>query len=155
MIDTSLSLHQLNLSGLNTLSENIGLEYTEINKDYLIARMPVDRRTCQQLGMMHGGASAALAETVGSMAAYLSIDREKYYCVGLEMKINHIKPVRRGYVYAKATAIHLGNQTHVWQIITRDENVEVVAISTLTMAILPIDAQIKKNIRNILTGPKS
>lgn len=151
MIDTSISLEMLNQSNKNTLSETLGIEFIETNENFLKARMPVDYRTHQQLGMMHGGASASLAEMVGSMAAYLSINRDLQYCVGLELKINHIKGVRDGFVTAKAEVIHLGMQTHVWQIKTYDENEDIVALSTLTMAILPLDTKLKKFIGDIFS----
>ncbi|MBC8342399.1 MAG: hotdog fold thioesterase [Bacteroidetes bacterium] len=139
MIDTSVSLEALNKSGINTLSEQIGMEYVEIHENELKARMPVDKRTVQQLGILHGGASASLAEMTGSTAAYLSINREKFVCVGQELKINHLKAVRKGYVYAIATPLHQGIRSHVWQIKTYDDEGDLVAFSTLTLAILPVD----------------
>jgi uncharacterized protein (TIGR00369 family) len=138
MIDTSIPLEKLNFASKNNLCEHLDIVFTEMNSAYLIARMPVDHRTHQQIGMLNGGASAALAETVGSMACYLSLNREEDICLGLEMKINHIKPVLSGFVYGIATAIHEGIQTHVWQIRIQDDAKELVAIATLTMAILPI-----------------
>ncbi|HPD63975.1 MAG TPA: hotdog fold thioesterase [Bacteroidia bacterium] len=149
MIDTSYPVEKLNMTNKNTLSESLGIEYIEVTPLYLKARMPVDSRTVQPLRLMHGGASAALAEMTGSMAAYLSIDRENYYCVGLEMKINHIKAVRSGYVFATATPLHQGFTTQVWQIDTRDENDERVAFSVLTMAIVPLDKISRSIIRDI------
>jgi len=148
MISTSFSLEILNKSSANTLSEVLGIEYTEINSDFLKARMPVNNSTCQQLGMLHGGASAALCETVGSMAAYLSIDRNEFYCVGLEMKINHIKPMLGGYVYATATVLHYGIKTHVWQIRNEDEKGNLVSFATLTLAILSLDQRVRDSINS-------
>jgi 1,4-dihydroxy-2-naphthoyl-CoA hydrolase len=110
--------------------------------------MPVDHTTHQPLGMLNGGASAALAETTGSMAAYLSLDRQEYICLGLELKINHIKPVKSGFVYATATPIHLGAQTHVWQIRIEDEANDLVSFTTLTMAILQLSKMNDPNIKN-------
>ena len=138
MIDTTISIELINKSGKNTLSEHLGIEITEINADFLKSRMPVDHRTQQQLGMLNGGASAALAETTGSLASYLSVDRKEYICLGLEMKINHVKSAHTGFVYATATPVHLGIQTHVWQIRIEDESNELIAFSTLTLSILPI-----------------
>jgi 1,4-dihydroxy-2-naphthoyl-CoA hydrolase len=149
MIDTSLTLELLNNSGENTLSDNLGIQYTRIEEEELEAEMPIDKRTVQQLGMMHGGASAALAEMVGSMAAYLSIDRENYFCVGQEIKTNHLKAVMGGKVKAIAKALHIGFQSHVWQIKTYDNQGELVAFSTLTMAILPMDKKMKMLIGDI------
>lgn len=149
MIDTSVTVEKLNLTNKNTLSERIGIEYIEISPDYLKAKMPVDERTIQPLHIMHGGASAALAEMTGSMAAYLSIDRDNYFCVGLELKINHIKAVNNGFVYATATPLHQGITTQVWQIDTRDETGARVAFSTLTVAVIPLDPLTRKTIGNI------
>jgi len=134
---------------MNTLSDNLGIKYTRIKEEELEAEMPIDHRTVQQLGMMHGGASAALAEMVGSMAAYLSIDRENYFCVGQELKINHLKAVMGGNVKAIATPLHNGFQSHVWQIKTYDYQNELVAFSTITMAILPLDKKTKALIGDI------
>ena len=149
MIDTSISLEMLNKTNENTLANHLNIEFVEHTKEYLKANMPVNASTHQQLGMLHGGASASLAEMTGSMAAYLSIDREKFFCVGLELKINHLKAVRDGFVTATASPIHLGNQTHVWQIKTYDESNEIIALSTLTMAILPLDEKTKLVIGDI------
>ena len=138
MIDTTISLELLNKSGVNTLCEHLGIEFIELNVNYLKARMPVDHRTQQQLGMLNGGASAALAETTASAASYLSVNRKEFICFGLEMKINHVKPARNGFVYATAVPVHLGFQTHVWQIRVEDEQAELIAFSTLTLSILPV-----------------
>jgi 1,4-dihydroxy-2-naphthoyl-CoA hydrolase len=138
MIDTTIPLDILNKSGKDTLSEHLGIEFIEVHENYLKSRMPVDHRTQQQLKMLNGGASAALAETTGSMASYLSVDRKEYICLGLEIKINHVKPARSGYVYAIATPVHIGIQTHVWQIRIEDEAKELIAFSTLTLSVLPV-----------------
>ena len=151
MIDTTISLELLNKSGKNTLCEHLKIEFTEINKNFLKAKMPVDHSTHQPLGMLNGGASAALAETTASMAAYLSLDRDEYICLGLEMKINHIKPVRSGFVYATATPVHQGIQTHVWQIRIEDDAEDLVAFSTLTMAILPLSRLNNPDIKNFIS----
>jgi 1,4-dihydroxy-2-naphthoyl-CoA hydrolase len=151
MIDTTISLELLNKSGSDTLCEHLNIEFIEINKKYVRAKMPVDKSTHQPLGMLNGGASAALAETTGSMAAYLSLDREEYVCLGLEMKINHLKPVKEGFVYATATPIHIGMQTHVWQIRIEDDANDLVAFSTLTMAILPISRLNNPDIKTLIS----
>jgi len=150
MIDNSISLKTLNKTGKANLQEHLGIEFIEITKTVLKAKMPVDQRTFQPLGLLHGGASAALAETVGSMASYLSIDRNIFFCVGLELKINHLKQVTGQYVIATAEAIHIGSQTHVWQIKTHNAQGDLIAISTLSMAILPLNEQIKSKINNLL-----
>jgi len=149
MIDVSYSVEKLNQTNKNTLSESLGIEYTEVSSEFLKAKMPVDERTFQPLKMMHGGASAALAEMTGSMAAYLSIDRSNYFCVGLDLKINHIKAVRGGFVYATATPLHLGFTTQVWQIDTIDDAGDRVAFSTLTVAVVALDSFTRKAIGDI------
>lgn len=129
------SLESLNKSRANTMVEHLGIEITEIGHDFLIASMPVDHRTLQPMGILHGGASIALAETVGSMAANLAVDPE-HYCVGLEVNGNHIKSIQQGFVFATAKALHLGRSTHVWDIRIRDEQGRHICISRLTMAVL-------------------
>ncbi|SEM36359.1 1,4-dihydroxy-2-naphthoyl-CoA hydrolase [Chitinophaga rupis] len=132
-----ISLDQLNEWGDNTIGSCLGMEFTEIGPDYLRMMMPVDHRTVQPYGLLHGGASAALAETVGSMASGLVIDSQKQICVGLEINANHIKGVREGYVHAIARPLHLGSTTHVWDIRITDDQHKLVCISRLTVAILP------------------
>jgi 1,4-dihydroxy-2-naphthoyl-CoA hydrolase len=112
------------------------MEYTQIGDDFLVGRMPVDYRTHQPLGLLHGGASVALAETLGSVGATMFLDLEKQYCVGLEINANHIKSVRSGYVYGKATAVHIGRKTQVWEIRITSEAGDLVCISRITMAVL-------------------
>ncbi|MBA9077870.1 hotdog fold thioesterase [Rufibacter quisquiliarum] len=131
-----VTLEQLNAWNKNTLGEHLGMEYTEIGDDYLIGRMPVDHRTHQPMGLLHGGASVALAETLGSVAATMFLDLEKQYCVGLEINANHIKSVRSGFVYGKATAVHVGRKTQVWEIRITSEAGDLVCISRITMAVL-------------------
>ncbi|MBC3538171.1 hotdog fold thioesterase [Rufibacter sediminis] len=131
-----VTLDQLNAWNKNTLGEHLGMEYTQIGEDFLIGRMPVDHRTHQPLGLLHGGASVALAETLGSVGATMFLDLEKQYCVGLEINANHIKSVRSGYVYGKATALHVGRKTQVWEIRITSEAGDLVCISRITMAVL-------------------
>jgi 1,4-dihydroxy-2-naphthoyl-CoA hydrolase len=131
-----VTLEQLNAWNKNTLGEHLGMEYTEIGEDYLIGRMPVDHRTHQPLGLLHGGASVALAETLGSVGATMFLDLDKQYCVGLEINANHVKAVRSGYVYGKATAVHVGRKTQVWEIRITSESGGLVCISRITMAVL-------------------
>ncbi|GAB2534665.1 hotdog fold thioesterase [Rufibacter soli] len=131
-----VTLEQLNAWNKNTLGEHLGMEYTEIGEDYLIGRMPVDHRTHQPLGLLHGGASVALAETLGSVGATMFLDLDKQYCVGLEINANHVKAVRSGYVYGKATAVHVGRKTQVWEIRITTESGGLVCISRITMAVL-------------------
>ena len=115
----------------------MGIEFTELGEDYLIATMPVDHRTHQPMGLLHGGASAALAETLGSFASHLVVDTSKFDCVGLEINANHIRPKTDGVVTGIAKPIHLGSKTHIWEIRIEDERGKLVCISRLTMAILP------------------
>ena len=143
MIDISVSLQEINKRGHGNMGEHLGIEFIEIDKDFLRARMPVDHKTTQPLGMLNGGASAALSETVGSMAAYLSVDRNNFYTLGLEIKVNHIRSAMQGYVIGTARAVHVGKRTHVWQIETRDEQDNLIAISTLTMAVLEVDEKMR------------
>ncbi len=118
------------------MAKHIGIEMTEIGPDYMVAKMPVDHRTIQRIGIMHGGASLALAETVGSIAASYCVDREKFFIVGQEINANHIRSVREGFVHAKATPFHLGKSSHVWDIrITNDEG-KLVCVSRFTVAVL-------------------
>ncbi|KAA2239669.1 hotdog fold thioesterase [Chitinophaga agrisoli] len=132
-----VSLDQLNEWSAGTMAHYLGMEFTEIGPDCLRAMMPVDHRTIQPYGLLHGGASAALAETVGSVASSLVIDPQKSICVGLEINANHIKGVREGYVHALAKPLHLGATTHVWDIRITDDHHKLVCISRLTVAILP------------------
>lgn len=118
-----------------TIGQSLGIEINEVGDDYLKGRMPVDERTRQPLGILHGGASCVLAESVGSTASYFSLDDE-HYCVGLEINANHIRSVREGWVIATATPFHLGGSTQVWNIPIHDEQGRLVCITRLTMAIM-------------------
>jgi len=126
----------LNATAQQTLASHLGIEFIEVGPDFLKAKMPVDARTIQPLGLLHGGASVALAETVGSVACSLRLDPAHQTCVGLEINANHIKSVRSGYVYGTARPIHLGRKTQVWEIKITDEAEELISISRLTMMIL-------------------
>ena len=114
----------------------LGIEFTEVTENTISAKMPVDERTFQAFKILHGGASVVLAETLGSIAANCCVDFSKQYCVGLEVNANHIRSVRDGYVHAKATPIHIGKSTQVWEIILKDENEKITCISRLTMSVL-------------------
>lgn len=127
---------ELNRLGANTMAERIGIEITEVGENYLKGRMPVDSRTVQTYGILHGGASAALAETLGSIAGVLAIDPEKEYCVGMEINANHIRSVRSGFVYGKAAPLHIGKRSHVWEIRIEDGEGHLVCISRLTLAVV-------------------
>lgn len=149
MIDTRITVEEINARSLRNMGETLGIEFTEIAENYLKAKMPVDKRTRQPLGLLNGGASAALAETVGSMGAYLSVDRSKFYCLGLEIKCNHIRSVAEGYVHATAKPVHTGRRTHVWQIETQDDQGRLVTLSTLTMAVLEVDDNMREQFKDL------
>ena len=136
MFQPGVGLSDLEAMSKGTLMEHLGVEYLEIGTDYIRARMPVDRRTVQPLRMLHGGASVALAESIGSMAANISVDPERFYCVGLEINANHIKAVRSGFVYGTAKPLHMGTRTQVWEIRIQNEQGGLVCISRLTMAVI-------------------
>ena len=121
----------------NTLAEHLGIEFTEIGHDWIKATMPVDKRTHQPMGLLHGGASVALAETLGSTGANLACE-EGYAGVGLEINANHMRGVRNGHVHATAKALHIGRTTHVWSIEIVDDEGKLVCMSRLTMAIIKI-----------------
>lgn len=121
----------------NNMSEAIGIEITEITFNSIKGRMPVDHRTIQPAGILHGGASVALAETLGSIASNLIVDPTKFICVGLDINANHLRPANNGFVYAEAIPIHIGKKTHVWSIEIKNEAEKLVCISRLTMAIVP------------------
>lgn len=120
----------------NNMCETIGIEITEITSNSIKGRMPVDHRTTQPAGILHGGASVALAESLGSVASNLIVDYNKYMCVGLDINANHLRPVSSGYVYAEALPIHIGRKTHVWSIEIKNEEGKLVCISRLTMAVV-------------------
>jgi 1,4-dihydroxy-2-naphthoyl-CoA hydrolase len=130
------TLEQLNSLGKNTLAEALGIEFTEVGEQYICGRMPVDQRTHQPMGLLHGGASVALAETLASVGAMLLVDPARQACVGLEINANHIKSVRHGFVLGRATAVHVGRKTQVWDIRITTEGGELVCISRLTLAVL-------------------
>ncbi|MFM8745041.1 MAG: hotdog fold thioesterase [Cytophagales bacterium] len=133
---TNPSVEVLNKLSANTMVAHIGIEFTQIGEDFIEAKMPVDSRTHQPLGLLHGGASVVLAETLGSVAATCCVDRNTQYCVGLEINANHIKSVKTGFVYGVAKPIHIGKKTHVWEIRITNEAKEMVCISRITMAII-------------------
>lgn len=131
-----LLLQEIIHLGKGTMGEHIGLVFTEVGPDYIKGTMPVDARTRQPYGLLHGGASCVLAETLGSVASALVIDQEKFICVGLEINANHIRGVREGIVTGIAKPLHIGASTHVWDIRIHDEREKLVCVSRLTVAIL-------------------
>jgi 1,4-dihydroxy-2-naphthoyl-CoA hydrolase len=133
---TRPTLEELQRLRSGTLVQHLDIRFTELGPDYLRASMPVDPRTHQTMGILHGGASVALAETVGSVAANLCVDPKSQACVGQEINANHLRPVTSGLVTGTARPIHLGSRSQVWQIEIRDERDRLVCVSRLTMAIV-------------------
>jgi 1,4-dihydroxy-2-naphthoyl-CoA hydrolase len=132
----SLSLSDLVPLGPNTMSEYLGMEWVAVGEDHIKMKMPVDHRTKQPYGLLHGGASCALAETVGSIASHFVIDPERFICVGLDINANHVRGVMSGFVTATCSPLHIGATTHVWDIKIHDSKEKLVCISRLTVAIL-------------------
>ena len=130
------SLDVLNRGGADTLLAALGIEITELGEDFLRGRMPVDARTRQPYGLLHGGASVALAETLGSMAGNLCLDAERYVAVGLEVNANHLRPVTAGHVTGTARPIHLGRSTQVWDIRIEDAAGRPSCVARLTLAVV-------------------
>jgi len=130
-------LKDINQMSQNTMLTHLGIVFTEMGDDNIKATMPVDHRTHQPMGLLHGGASATLAETLGSFASHLVVDNTKFDCVGLEINANHIRPKTEGVVTGIAKPIHLGSKTHIWEIRIEDERGKLICISRLTMAVLP------------------
>jgi 1,4-dihydroxy-2-naphthoyl-CoA hydrolase len=122
--------------GANTLVDHLGMKLIEVGPDYLRASMPVDHRTRQVMGILHGGASVALAETVGSFAANMCVDQTRLMCVGQEINANHLRPVSGGVVTATAKPYHIGSRSQVWHIEIHDERQRLVCVSRLTMAVV-------------------
>jgi len=131
-----VTLDQLNTPIRKTMASHLGIEFTEVGEDYLAARMPVDERTIQAFGLLHGGASVALAETLGSVAAALTIDLSQKMPVGMEINANHLRPVTSGWVLGIAKPIHIGSSTQVWEIRITTEAGKLVCISRITLAVV-------------------
>lgn len=131
------SVAELNAMPNNHIGSALGIEFKEMGDDFLAAIMPVDDRTRQPFGLLHGGASVVLAETLGSMASFLCIDAEKYIAVGLEVNANHLRPVTHGYVTGICKPIHIGAKTHVWDIKIYTDRQKLSCVSRLTVAVVP------------------
>ncbi|WP_217522930.1 hotdog fold thioesterase [Vibrio metschnikovii] len=129
-----ISLERLNTTSKNTMMEHLNIIYTEITENSISATMPVCSYTHQPLGMLHGGASVVLAETLGSIAGNFAVD-ETRYCVGLDINANHLRAMRQGQVIGTAKPIHIGISTQVWQIDITDEQGRLVCVSRLTLAV--------------------
>ncbi|MDP2362860.1 MAG: hotdog fold thioesterase [Ignavibacteria bacterium] len=133
---SEISIEVLNRMGKNTMVEFLGIQFTEVGEDFLSATMPVNNRTKQPIGILHGGANMVLAETIASMAANAVIDSNQFYCVGLEINANHIRSVKEGLVTAVTSPIHLGRTTQVWQINIFNEAGKKTCISRMTASVL-------------------
>lgn len=136
LFNSGITLDSLNQMSKNTMVEHLAIEFTEIGDDFITARMPVDRRTHQPFGLLHGGASVVLAETLGSVAANCCLDGAKQYAVGLDINANHLRSVSSGFVYGTTRPVHTGKSTQVWEIRISSEEGALVCISRITMAVL-------------------
>lgn len=119
-----------------TIVKGVGIEFTEIGADFITAKMPVDKRTHQIHGILHGGATCVLAETIGSFASLMVVDLEKKYSVGSQISVNHLRPASKGFVHAMCKPVHLGRAKHVWDILVSDDNGKLVAKCELTCAVI-------------------
>jgi 1,4-dihydroxy-2-naphthoyl-CoA hydrolase len=131
------SIDRINASSANTLVATLGMRVTEVGDDFIRGTMPVDARTRQPFGLLHGGASVALAETLGSLAGNLVLDSAREVAVGLDINANHVRAVTQGVVTGTARALHIGRTTQVWEIRIEDEKQRLVCISRLTLAVVP------------------
>ncbi len=134
---TPITLEEITVLRKGTMTDAAGIEFIEIGDNFLKGKMPVDERTKQPYGIMHGGASCVLAETLGSVAGCHCVDLSKEVCVGLSLNINHIRMVREGWVYGIARPVHLGKRTQVWDITLEDEDGRLVSTTRLTLAVIP------------------
>ena len=130
------TVENINKLHVNSLCSWVGIEFTERGANHLTAKMPVDQRTRQPVGILHGGASVALAETLGSVAAWLCLD-DGWNAVGLDINANHVRAVRDGWVYGTATPVHVGRTTQIWQIQINNDEGKLVCMSRITIAVVP------------------
>ncbi|MEP6584141.1 MAG: hotdog fold thioesterase [Ginsengibacter sp.] len=134
----ALTLSDVKEFGKETMAAFLDIQWVEVGNEFLRMSIPVNERTRQPYGIIHGGASCVLAETIGSLGSALVIDMEKFYCVGLEINANHIRSVKEGLVTATCSPLHLGKLTHVWDIKLHDDHQKLTCVCRLTVAILPI-----------------
>lgn len=132
----SIAIKDLNEFIKHTMADFLNMEWVEIGEDFLKMKMPVNEKTKQPYGILHGGASCVLAETIGSIASAMVIDLENFYCVGLEINANHVKSVREGWVTGICTPLHIGKTTHVWDIKIFDDDQRLICVSRHTVVIL-------------------
>ena len=130
---TDWNIDKLNQLSANTMNDLIGIKFIEVGENYVKATMPVDQRTRQAYGLLHGGASVTLAETVGSVASVMVVDPDLYFCVGVEINANHLRSVKEGFVTATAIPLHIGMSSHVWDIKIIDKNEKLICVSRLTV----------------------
>ncbi|MEO0405551.1 MAG: hotdog fold thioesterase [Bacteroidota bacterium] len=131
------SIEELNAMNKGTLGESLGMEFVSMENGLVIGKMPVDQRTCQPYGRLHGGATAALAETLGSVGSHFIVAEKEKAAVGVEINTNHLRGVKSGFVFGKAKLIHEGGKIHVWSIDVEDEQERLVAVARLTVMIIP------------------
>lgn len=136
IFNANFTLDFINSKLNNNMTQHLGIEYTEIGENYISGKMPVNEKTKQPMGLLHGGASVVLAESLGSIASNFCVDNNIEACVGLEVNANHLRSVREGYVYGTATAVHIGRKTHLWDIEITNENKKLVCKSRLTVAVV-------------------
>ena len=136
-MDKQEKIQRVNDSIQNTMSSTIGIEITDIDNDFICGKMPVDERTIQPFGLLHGGASAALAETLGSIAGGIMVYPNDETVVGIEINANHLKSARDGWVYGKATPIRIGKKIQVWNIEISNDSGDLICVSRLTLAVIP------------------
>jgi 1,4-dihydroxy-2-naphthoyl-CoA hydrolase len=143
MFNKSITLDFLRTLNPQTINTQLGIEFTEIGEDFITAKMPVDHRTHQPFGILHGGASVVLAESLGSVASLLCLKNpETQRAVGVEINANHIRSVREGWVYGRVTALHVGRTTHVWDIRITNEEGKLVCVSRLTVAVVETERKL-------------
>jgi len=135
-MDKRKKIQQVNDSIQNTMTSNIGIEITDIDNDFICGKMPVDERTIQPFGLLHGGASVALAETLGSIAGGIKVYPNNETVVGIEINANHLKSARDGWVYGKATPIRIGKRIQVWNIEISNDSGDLICVSRLTLAVV-------------------
>ena len=135
-MDKQDALKRINTFQKNTMTEKIGIEITDFGDDFICGKMPVDHRTVQPFGLLHGGASATLAETLGSIAGGLKVDRGLQTVVGVEINCNHLRSAKDGWVYGKATPVKIGRKIQVWNIEIKNDDEKLVCVRRLTLAVV-------------------
>ncbi len=135
-MDKKEKLEKIKQSLQNTMISTIGIEVIDVGDDFVCGKMPVDNRTIQSFGILHGGASVALAESLGSIAGSMQIDQKNEVVMGIEINANHLKSVEKGWVYGKAVPVKIGKRIQIWEILITDQDNQKVCISRLTLAVV-------------------